>query len=135
MIKEAVMKNGNLPYRAARLAGALALMVLTAWRPALSDMKKAGTGEESMEKECRQHCEKAMKSMEQSMKTMREAEKSGDAAKRRAALDQGEKAMASMKDHMGMCQNMMGMHGGGQDHMKGMDMGGGSTDEKGMDMQ
>lgn len=70
---------------------------------------------------CREHCQATMKSMEQMHKTMEEAKASNDPAKMRAALDQAQKPLADMKEHMGMCMNMMSMmdkmHGGGMGGM------------------
>jgi YHS domain-containing protein len=75
---------------------------------------------------CRKHCQTTMKSMEQMERTMVDAKASNDPAKMRAALDQAQKPLADMKEHMNMCMNMMNMmqkmHGqggmmGGAGHM------------------
>lgn len=72
---------------------------------------------------CREHCQANMKSMEQMEKTIADARALNDPAKMRAALDQAQKPLADMKEHMNMCMNMMSMmekmHGG-----KGAMMGG-----------
>lgn len=62
-----------------------------------------------MMKGCREHCQATTKSIDQVMKTMDEAKASNDASKMRAALDQAHKPLAEMKNHMGMCMNMMNM--------------------------
>jgi YHS domain-containing protein len=76
-----------------------------------------------MMKGCREHCQATTKSMEQMGKSMDEAKASTDPAKVRAALDQAQKPLADMKEHMGMCMNMMAMmekmHGGGMANMMG----------------
>ncbi|MBY0497436.1 MAG: hypothetical protein K2Y23_24805 [Cyanobacteria bacterium] len=72
---------------------------------------------------CREHCQLPMKSMEQMQKTMDDANASNDPAKMRAALDQAQKPLGDMKEHMGMCMDMMKMmekmHGGGMGNMMG----------------
>jgi hypothetical protein len=63
---------------------------------------------------------------------MNEAKESNDPAKMRAALDQAQKPLADMKQHMTMCMNMMGMmqnmHGMGG--MMGGGMGGMMSQQK-----
>lgn len=80
---------------------------------------------DDMMKGCREHCEQTSASIDQLMKSMDEATQSNDPARMRAALDQAQKPLADMKQHMNMCMNMMGMmqkmHG-----MGGM-MGGGQA--------
>lgn len=64
---------------------------------------------EDMTKQCRDHCTKASKSMDDTMKMMNDAKTSNDATKMRTALDQTQKQMTEMKEHMTMCMNMMDM--------------------------
>jgi hypothetical protein len=47
--------------------------------------------------------------MDDAMKTMGDARQSNDAGKLRAAIDQAQKQMTGMKDHMSMCMSMMDM--------------------------
>ena len=66
-----------------------------------------------------QDCHKNMKAMQQSnARTRRDiesAKESNDPAKMRAALDEADKALTAMDDHMDSCMSMMkmmqGMHG------------------------
>ena len=68
-----------------------------------------------------QDCHKNMQSMQESnTKTKQDieaAQQSNDPAKMRAALDEADKALSSMNDHMNTCMSMMnmmqGMHGKG----------------------
>ena len=48
-----------------------------------------------------------MKSIDQLTKMMEAAKQSNDPVKMRAALDQGQKQLSEMKQHMTMCGNMM----------------------------
>jgi hypothetical protein len=90
-------------------------------RPAQpSGQQQRAQGQMSMEdmmKGCREHCETAMKSTDTLAKTIADAKASNDPAKMRAALEQAEKPLADMRQHMNMCMNMMTMmqkmHGGG----------------------
>jgi hypothetical protein len=73
---------------------------------------------DEMMQECRKHCQETTKSIDQTTKMMGEAGQSNDHARLRAALDQAQKSLAEMKNHMSMCMNMMDMmekmHGKGQ---------------------
>ena len=76
---------------------------------------------------CQEHCQKTSASIDRTLQTIEEAKQSNDPARMRAALDQVHKPLAEMKEHMGMCMNMMSMmqkmHGG-MGGMMGGDMGG-----------
>ena len=67
-------------------------------------------------KDCMQHQQAAMKSIDQMNTTMEGAKQSNDPAKMRAAIDQAQKQLMEMKEHMTMCRNMMGM----MEKMQGM---------------
>ena len=54
-----------------------------------------------MMKQCREHCQATSRSVDTTLATIKEAKQSNDPAKMRAALDQIEKPLAEMKDHMG----------------------------------
>lgn len=60
-----------------------------------------------------QDCHKNMQNMQQSNNRTRQdiatAKQSNDPVKMRAVLDEAEKALTSMNDHMAMCRNMMNM--------------------------
>lgn len=68
-----------------------------------------------------QDCHKNMQAMQQSnaqtKQNIKAAKQSNEPAKMRAALDEADKALTSMNDHMNSCMSMMnmmqGMHGKG----------------------
>ena len=62
-----------------------------------------------MMKECSEHHQAVTKSLDQTSKTLEGAKQSNDPDKMRAAIDQAQKQLADMKDHMTMCGNMMDM--------------------------
>jgi seryl-tRNA synthetase len=76
-----------------------------------SEMKSMGkmSSMDEMMKDCKEHHQSAMKSIDQMTKMMDGAKQSNDPAKMRAALDQGQKQLGEMKEHMTMCGNMMSM--------------------------
>jgi reverse gyrase len=75
-----------------------------------SEMKTMGKmSMDEMMKECREHHQSMMKSIDQMTKMMEAAKQSNDPVKMRAALDQGQKQLSEMKEHMTMCGNMMSM--------------------------
>jgi uncharacterized protein involved in copper resistance len=61
-----------------------------------------------------QNCQTNMKNMQhsnnQAKQDIEAAKRSNDPAKMRAALDEAEKALTSMDEHMTMCMSMMNMH-------------------------
>lgn len=73
-------------------------------QPAQGQMSMA-----DMMKGCQEHCQTAMKSTDALAKTMADARASNDPAKMRAALEQAEKPLADMRQHMKMCMHMMTM--------------------------
>ncbi|TMA82703.1 MAG: hypothetical protein E6J74_37250 [Deltaproteobacteria bacterium] len=81
-------------------------------QPSHKSEMKANTGKMSMDemmKECREHHQSMMKSIDQMTKMMEAAKQSNDPVKMRAALDQGQKQLSEMKEHMTKCGNMMSM--------------------------
>lgn len=66
---------------------------------------------DAMMKMCREHCEMATKSVDQVSKVIQDAKAANDITTMRAALDQAQKPLAEMKDHMAMCLSMMDMMG------------------------
>ena len=62
-----------------------------------------------MMKSCQEHCQATSKTIDQLTRTIDEAKVSNDPAKMRAALDQTQKPLAQMKEHMNGCMNMMSM--------------------------
>lgn len=69
-----------------------------------------------MMKRCMEHCQATAKSIEETTDAIEAAKKGNDPQKMRAALDQAQKQLEGMREHMSMCTNMMGMmqkmHGG-----------------------
>jgi len=75
-----------------------------------SEMKPMGKmSMDEMMKECKEHHQSMMKSIDQMTKMMEGAKQSNDPVKMRAALDQGQKQLSEMKKHMTKCGNMMSM--------------------------
>ena len=72
---------------------------------------------DEMMKQCMQHHQSAIKSIDEMTKMMEGAKQSNDPAKMRSAIDQSEKQLVEMKEHMTMCTNMMSM----MEKMQGMD--------------
>ena len=74
------------------------------------EMKSMGNmSMEGMMKECSEHHQAVTKSLDQTSKTLEGAKQSNDPDKMRATIDQAQKQLADMKDHMTMCGNMMNM--------------------------
>jgi hypothetical protein len=99
-------------------AGAVAQQQTRPAQPAGQQQRAQGQmSMEDMMNGCREHCETAMKSTDALAKTIADAKASDDPAKMRAALEQAERPLADMRQHMNMCMNMMTMmqkmHGGG----------------------
>ncbi len=74
---------------------------------------------DGMMKECSEHHQAVTKSLDQTSKTLEGAKQSNDPDKMRAAIDQAQKQLADMKDHMAVCGNMMNMMQKMQGGMKG----------------
>ena len=108
------------------LAGAAAAQQTQGQQPA--GQGKPQMSMDDMMKGCRDHCDQISASIARLVKTIDEAKQSNDPAKMRTALDQVQKPLTNMKEHMSMCRNMMGMmqkmHG-----MGGM-MGGGMMSQR-----
>jgi hypothetical protein len=74
------------------------------------EMKSMGNmSMDGMMKECSEHHQAVTKSLDQTSKTLEGAKQSNDPDKMRAAIDEAQKQLADMKDHMTMCGNMMNM--------------------------
>src|SRR5882724_590145 len=61
---------------------------------------------DDMMKDCMQNHQAAMKSIDQMSKMMEGAKQSNDSGKMRSALDQAQKQLAEMKEHMSKCDKM-----------------------------
>jgi hypothetical protein len=82
------------------------------------EMKSMGNmSMDGMMKECSEHHQAVTKSLDQASKTLEGAKQSNDPDKMRAAIDEAQKQLADMKDHMAMSGNMMQKMQGGM--MKG----------------
>jgi len=64
---------------------------------------------DDMMKDCMKHHQADMKSIDQVSKMMEGAKQSNDPAKMRTAIDQAQKQLAEMKEHMSKCGDMMSM--------------------------
>ena len=75
------------------------------------EMKSMGNNMsmEGMMKDCSEHHQAVTKSLDQTSKTLEGAKQSNDPDKMRAVIDQAQKQLADMKDHMAMCGDMMNM--------------------------
>ena len=114
------MKRSKIVSTAIASVGMIILLssFLAAQQPSSQQNKPAQKGEmksmgkmsmDEMMKECREHHESMTKSIDQMTKMMEAAKQSNDPVKMRAALDQGQKQLSEMKEHMTMCGNMMSM--------------------------
>lgn len=83
--------------------------VAAAQQPAKPAQKMDQMSMGDMMKGCREHCQTTMKSMSQLSKTIDDAKASNDPAKMRTALDQAQRPLTEMKQHMETCMQMMGM--------------------------
>ena len=82
-----------------------------------SEMKPMGKMPmDEMMKQCSEHHQAMTKSVDQMSKTLEAAKQSNDPGKMRAAIDQTQKHLSEMKEHMSMCGNMMSM----MEKMQGM---------------
>jgi hypothetical protein len=74
------------------------------------EMKSMGNmSMDGMMKECSEHHQAVTKSLDQTSKTLEGAKQSNDPDKMRAAIDQAQKQLADVKDHMAVCAKMMNM--------------------------
>ncbi len=81
-----------------------------------SQQQPAGVGQipmADMMNGCRERCDRTSKGMDEMASAMKAARDSSEPAAMRGAMDRMDKAMADMKEHMGMCMRMMDMHGKG----------------------
>lgn len=69
-----------------------------------------------MMKQCREHHDAMAKNVDEASKALEGGKQSNDPAKLRTAMDQAQKQLTDMKEHMAMCGNMMNM----MEKMQGM---------------
>jgi len=97
------------------LAGTVAIILAAGFLaaqqpPQKGEMKSMGNmSMGGMMKECSEHHQSMTKSIDQMSKMMEDAKESNDPVKMRSAIDQSQKQLADMKEHMTMCTNMMNM--------------------------
>lgn len=81
-----------------------------------------------MMKSCSEHCQQTSTSIDKVLTSLRDAKASNDPARMRAAIEEAEKPLGMMHQHMSMCMKMMNMmqgegmgnmHGEGMGNMKG----------------
>ena len=78
--------------------------------PEKGEMKPMGNmSMEGMMKDCNEHHQAMTKSLDEATKALEGAKQSNDPAKMRVGIDQAQKQLADMKDHMAVCGNMMNM--------------------------
>lgn len=95
---------------ASAIAVVLAGGFVAAQQPQKGEMKSMGNmSMEGMMKECNEHHQAMTKSLDQATKTLEGAKQSNDPGKLRAAIDQAQKQLVDMKEHMSKCGNMMNM--------------------------
>ncbi|SRR2546428_67950 len=77
---------------------------------------------EAMMRECQAHCRETTASIDHMMTTMSQAQQSNEPTQMREALEQAQKPLATMKDHMAQCMSRMSMmqqmQGGMGSHMQ-----------------
>jgi hypothetical protein len=115
---EAVGKPGTPQARKKRTLKGMHMMALCCCAAPLlllgpaqkSEMKSMGKmSMDEMMKDCKERHQAAMKSIDQMTKMMESAKQSNDPAKMRVTLDQSQKQLGEMKEHMSMCSKMMNM--------------------------
>jgi mevalonate kinase len=104
---------------------ALTLLVSAQQSPTSNQQPQGQSSMQAMNNDMMQNCQTNMQSLTQTndraMKDIETAKQSNDPAKMRGALDEAEKALKAMNDHMNTCMSMMnkmksmrGMMGGEQ---------------------
>ena len=80
-------------------------------------------GMHDMMKSCSEHCQQTSTSIDKVLTSLRDAKASNDPARMRAAIEEAEKPLGMMHQHMTMCMKMMNMmQGGGMGNMHGKGM-------------
>ena len=127
------------------IAGAVGLMIATAvWAQQsntnndqqmqnMQGMQMQKMSKNQMMQSCHKHMQSMMDSNAQTTKDIEAAKQSNDPAKMRAALDEAEKALSPMNEHMKGCMKMMSMMQ--NMHGKGGMMGSGNMTDKGQSTQ
>jgi Cu+-exporting ATPase len=87
---------------------------------------------DEMKKGCREHCQAMRTKSQQTSAMIEDARRSGDSAKMKAALEEAQKRLGEMNEHMNACMKSMGMMGMMGD-MQGMMSGGTAPAAKAVD--
>jgi hypothetical protein len=97
----------------ATLLGLMGTLLVTALvvahQPGMSGHMSMGT----MMRDCQAHCQETTASINHMRMTMSQAQQSNDPTQMREALEQAQKPLAAMRNHMAQCMSMMGMMQGG----------------------
>ncbi|HVS31871.1 MAG TPA: YHS domain-containing protein [Thermoanaerobaculia bacterium] len=114
----------NRIYLAIAIAVALIIplgLLAQADEPEKAPAKEHGMmGMHDMMKACHDHCQQTSASVDKVLTSLREAKASNDPAQMRSAIEEAEKPLGMMQQHMGMCMKMMNMmHGEGMGSMQG----------------
>ena len=106
----------------ATLLGLVGTLMVTSLVAAQQPGMSGHMSMEAMMRECQAHCQGTAASIDHMMTTMSQAQQSNDPTQMREALEQAQKPLATMKDHMAQCMNMMSMmqqmQGGMGGHMQ-----------------
>ena len=99
--------------------GGIAVQQSSAQQKAAQQGEMKSMGDKSMGgmmKQCREHHDAMTKNIDEASKALEGGKQATDPAKMRTAMDQAQKQLADMKEHMAMCGNMMNM----MEKMQGM---------------
>ena len=88
---------------------AAALVLATVVVPAVTGQSAKSQSMADMMQQCKTHCQQTSATIDKTTKAMDEAKQSNDPARMRAAIDEAEKTLSAMKEHMNMCSSMMSM--------------------------
>jgi hypothetical protein len=106
----------------ATLLGLVGTLMVTSLVAAQQPGMSGHMSMEAMMRECQAHCQGTTASIDHTMTTMSQAQQSNDPTQMREVLEQAQKPLATMKDHMAQCMNMMSMmqqmQGGMDGHMQ-----------------
>jgi hypothetical protein len=106
----------------ATLLGLVGTLLVTSLVAAQQPGMSGHMSMEAMMRECQAHCQETTASIDHMMTTMSQAQQSNDPTQMREALEQAQKPLATMKDHIVQCMNKMSMmqqmQGGMGSHMQ-----------------
>jgi hypothetical protein len=91
------------------LLGLIGTLMLTTLAAAQQSGMSGHMSMKTMMQDCQTHCQESTASIDQMKTAMEKAQQSNDPAQMREALEQAQKPLAAMKDHMASCMSMMSM--------------------------